>query len=240
MSLIVGCCSTAFEAGAAFEFPSKFTPEKDSSKKGRGYLSCPSVRSYFENIFQVKSPFSLQLRLTKSSEGYSFQPVYPFTTLSESKFLEFLIIEPVDSWRNSYIPAIQFPSPYVFFTDVPATIEQFTPTLANSSSMNWRVIPGKFNIYDWQRPLNWAIEWDTRQGDLIIRTGEPLYFVKFTELSSNSNEVELVNEPLTEIIQERLRLSRGITGIRKSTLPLMKKTGETRAGKKLISKDENQ
>ena len=36
------------------------------------------------------------------------------------------------------------------------------------TTLNWRVIPGNFDIYSWQRPLNWAFEWDTRLGDLTI------------------------------------------------------------------------
>jgi hypothetical protein len=46
--------------------------------------------------------------------------------------------------------------------------------------------------------------------------------------------VELIECEMTKEIKERLRLSRGITGIRKGLVPLMKKAGDIRANKNLI------
>jgi len=151
-------------------------------------------------------------------------------------FRQFVTVEPIDSWRNMTTVTLQIPSPYVFFADKPVTIEQSHPSLTNVSGMNWRVIPGKFDIYSWQRPLNWAIEWDTGFGDLVIRVGEPLYFLKFTEISSGTHDADLVECEMTPQLIQRLNLSRGITGIRKSTLPLMKKAGSLRSATKLIKK----
>jgi hypothetical protein len=162
------------------------------------------------------------------------RPVYPFTSLTEAKFSEFVTVEPPETWRNSHTAVLQFPSPYIFFADAPATIEQFHPSLVASSAMNWRVIPGKFDIYSWQRPLNWGVEWDTSLGDLIIRVGEPQYFLKFSEPILERQAIELIECEFTKALEDRLRLSRGITGIRKGTIPLMKKAGKLREGRSLI------
>lgn len=103
--------------------------------------------------------------------------------------------------------------------------------------MNWRVIPGKFDVYAWQRPLNWAIEWDTSAGDLVIRAGEPQYFVKFADSHSGNCSPELIECKLTPELEERLLLSRGITGIRKGVTPLMKRAGDLRNDQTLINKN---
>lgn len=236
MALEVGWCLNINEGGIAFDPPSRVIPQKDPSKSGKGFLSCPAVRNYFEGIFQILSPFSVRLRCTFEDKFISIRPVYPFTSLTQSKFNEFITIEPPETWRNSHTIALQFPSPYIFFADEPATIEQFHPSLVATTKMNWRVIPGKFDIYSWQRPLNWGIEWDTNLGDLIIRAGEPQYFVKFVGSNADSHPIELVECELTKKLDDRMKLSRGITGIRKGTTLLMKKAGKLRDGQILIKK----
>ncbi len=102
--------------------------------------------------------------------------------------------------------------------------------------MNWRVIPGKFDIYAWQRPLNWAVEWDTSLDDLIIKAGEPIYFVKFSSVSRIASIVNLVEITMNPEIEERLKMSRGITSIRKGLVPIMKNQSASRGQVKLIKK----
>ena len=234
MTLKIGWCLCAEDARIAFEPPERYIPPKDASGKGLGFLSCPAVRNYFDGIFFISSPFSIRLRYVKEDGFISIKPVYPFTSISEAKFREFVTVEPRETWSNSHTVALQIPSPYLFFSDSPVTIEQFHPSLVQTSTMNWRVIPGKFDIYSWQRPLNWAIEWDTNLGDFVIRPGEPLYFIKFCDIEKGYAPVELIECEMTQEIKERLRLSRGITGIRKGLVPLMKKAGDIRANKNLI------
>jgi hypothetical protein len=54
-------------------------------------------------------------------------------------------------------------------------------------------------------------------------------------MQSGYEPVELVECEMTKEIKERLRLSRGITGIRKGLVPLMKKAGDARLNIKLIT-----
>ena len=36
-----------------------------------------------------------------------------------------------------------------------------------------------FNIYDWQRPVSYGIEWLDVKKDLFIKKGQPLFYVTF-------------------------------------------------------------
>jgi hypothetical protein len=233
--LKIGWLLTAHEGGIAYDPPSRFVVEKDASLLARGVLSCPAVRSYYDGVFQILAPFSLRLRCVKEAGSLCLKQIYPFTSLTESKFREFVTVEPPDTWRNSHTVMLQLPSPYLFFSDEHATIEQFQPSLTTVSAMNWRVIPGKFDIYSWQRPLNWGIEWDTNLGDLVIRAGEPLYFIKFQDSLTGKNSANLVECRMTPALEERMKLSRGITAIRKGAVPLMKAAGKLRDGVNLIN-----
>ena len=230
----VGWCLTAEEAVIAYGAPARFVPPKDRSREGRGFLSCPAVRGYFDGIFAVTAPFSLRLRLSRGPDGARIQPVYPFSSLSEVKFRQFVTVEPADTQRDPSLIVMQFPSPYLFFADTPVVVEQFSPSFANAVGTNWRVVPGKFDIYSWQRPLNWAVEWDSSLGDFVVRAGDIQYFIRFSNLTSGGHHCELIECEMTRELQERLRLSQGITGMRKGTVPLMKRAGSLRADMSLI------
>jgi hypothetical protein len=166
----------------------------------------------------------------------SFIPVYPFTTVNEAKLEAMFRLEPRDLWRSSAIPLVQIPSPYCFVADEPIEIEQFPPIFADTTTLNWRLIPGRFDIYGWQRPLNWAFEWDTKCGDLIIKMGEPLYYVRFYDKSGSLiPNPDLVRTPLTDELRSRLNASSGVTSLQRGTAALIKKSAEERSGP-LLSK----
>ena len=207
-----------------FSNPKKAIPNKDKSINGKGYLGCPAVRSYLENHFYVSSPYSIKLRFKEYAERFEIYPVYPFTSINENLIKNILFVEHPSSWREKYLITIQMPSPYVFFSDTLVYMEQSHPLLMKQTTLNWRVIPGNFDIYSWQRPLNWAFEWDTRLGDLIISEGDPLYTVKFyLEENQKGARVNLKKYEMNDKIQRRLSLTHGITKVKKGINPLIAK-----------------
>jgi hypothetical protein len=239
MKHIVGWCFVVEEGTASFPPPERFQLPKDSSPMRRGHYSCPAVRAAALGNCVIRSPFSMRLRFRRRDDYASFYPVYPFTTLSEVKLSEMLRVEPRESWRGDDIPVIQFPSPYMFVSDEKMEIEQCSAILADSSSLNWRLIPGRFDIFGWQRPLNWAFEWDTRNGDLVIRAGEPLYHVRFYDehgrliTSPNLVRVELDGE-----LKRRFLSATGVTAIQRGTAALIKKSSINRK-RKLVQDIDN-
>lgn len=231
----IGWCSTALEAGVCFSPPMKFVPPRDGSEDGRGFLSCPAVRGYFSVTYFIPAPFSLRLAYSEVNGQPIIRPVYPFTSLNENKIRELITIESQSSWRSPSIVALQVPSPYLFFADEPVVMCQDPVTLTTPTSHSWRLIPGKFNIYSWQRPLNWACEWHVEAGDLIIKAGEPLYFITFESAEGQSlGNIELVESPMTPEINEQLRLTRGVASIRRGVMPLFDIAAECRKDKKFV------
>lgn len=218
----VGWCLTALESHAAFEQPEKLTLPTDKTKNKRGFLSCPAVRYSLQGVVTIKSPFSLHLKFRKVENAYLITPVYPFTSVAQQRLEGMLRLEPKESWRSESVPAIQLPSPYLFVADEFLEVEQFSPSIVGTTHMNWRVIPGRFNIYGWHRPLNWAIEWDTRCGDLIIKQGEPLYFLRFYNSQAQVvDEIDLVEMQLTDEIKARLASTSGVTGLKRGLVKVM-------------------
>ena len=230
----VGWCRTAQESSAILPDPTPVQLEQDASPSRRNFQSCPAVKSTLRGFHSINSPFALRLRAELRGRAIRFIPVYPFTSLSEATLREIFRLEPRDSWRRDDAPIIQIPSPYMFIADEPAELEQSSPILAKTSSLNWRLIPGKFDIYSWQRPLNWAFEWDISCGDLIVRMGEPLYYLRFWNAQGAvAKDLELFEIPYSDELQKMVRAIAGVTAFRRGTADLIKRTGERRS-KKLL------
>jgi len=122
----------------------------------------------------------------------------------------------------------------MFVADERIEVEQLNPALAKTSSLNWRVIPGRFDVFGWQRPLNWAIEWDTSCGDLVVRAGEPLYFVRFwTNEGQQIVEPDLVEIPLSDELERRMSTMLGVTAMHRGTAALMKRSASERTSRLL-------
>lgn len=230
MATKIGWCFVNVEGTAGYPYPEKISLAKDPSVTNRGHFSCPAVRASAQGLFSIGSPFSLHLRFRKIKNVVSFVPVYPFTSINESMLAQLFRLEPREQWRSEHIPLFQIPSPYFFISDEPIEIEQCHPMFADSSSLNWRLIPGKFNIHGWQRPLNWAVEWDTRCGDLIIRAGEPMYYIRFYDESGKLIvSPDLVKTKLTEDLRERLNNAAGVTAFKRGTAALIRSASKDRS-----------
>lgn len=230
MAIKIGWSFVDVEGTACYPHPQKVYLEKDPSTTKRGHLSCPAVRASAQGYFSIGSPFSLRLRFKKVKDVVSFIPIYPFTSINESKLSELFRLEPKEQWRSKDLPLFQIPSPYFFLTDEPIQMEQCQPIFANSSSLNWRIIPGKFNIHGWHRPLNWAVEWDTKCGDLILKTGEPLYYVRFFDNEGRIiSSPDIVKSELSDELRARLKSTAGVTALQRGTAALIRTASEDRS-----------
>ena len=228
----IGWFVAVSEGAVVYPAPTRFHLDKDPSPSKRGWQSCPAVRNVTRGVFVVTSPFSLHLRFRRLNDAISFTPVYPATSLSEERLSQMFRLEPRDSWRSDDTPVIQFPSPYVFVSDERVEVEQLMPAYGHVSSLNWRLISGRFDIYGWQRPLNWAFEWDVSCGDLVIRMGDPLYWVKFYDTCGAVIESpNLTPIRPSEELQERMSSFSGVTGTQRGTAKLIRESSKTRLTK---------
>jgi hypothetical protein len=73
---------------------------------------------------------------------------------------------------------VQLHLPYCFIADEMVYITQL------SAFMHYRPDPlpgtifgGRFPVSVWPRPLMWAFEWHEPQKDIILKRGEPLFYV---------------------------------------------------------------
>ena len=228
----VAWVNIAEKAAFAYPAPQKFIPPKDRNGLSKGFLSCPALRHYFDNTYMVCSAFTLRLRRVDEQGGFTIRPVYPFTSIAPNRIAKFVKIQPRNTWRKPERVVLQIPTPYLFFADEPIEVEQIHPSLGESDSLNWNLIPGRFDIYAWQRALNFALEWDSPKGDLVLRVGDPMYFLRFH--GERPEKHELVEQTMNNQLRERLRLFRGIASVRRGSFGLIADASKAREHIKLM------
>jgi hypothetical protein len=176
----------------------------------------------------VLSPYSFRIKATRNNGGWVFQPVYPGTDVAEDRLNSLLQFQPVNLWRTSDRPILQLVLPYVFFSDEVVYLNQLDATQVVRNK-NWSVIQGRFNIYDWQRPINWSIEWMDTSSDLVVRRGQPLFQLLF-ETKEHQDKISLVYVKKTEELGELIDAASGVSKLVKGTFGVMKKQGALRKG----------
>ena len=157
-------------------------PERLSSSMNEQYKkslvrSCWASGDFLDKTFVIKSPFDIHLSYYKPEKKIALHPNK--STISETTYNN-LFRNDVKEYTDHAV--IQMGTRYAFMCDKPCTIT-LTPPFNNLDykdyDSNTRVVSGTFNIFDWQRTLSYALEWLDTSKDLIIKTGQPLFYVTF-------------------------------------------------------------
>lgn len=230
----VGWSLIADEALASYGDPTHLRLEKDTSPLQNSYLACPAVRAYDSNFYKVTSPFSLKLRASTDRGTILVQPVYPFTTLAFHLVKQLVQVESIETWPHPNRCIVQIRMPYLFFADESVIIEQSECPLDKKRKMNWRVVPGEFDIYGWQRPVNWSFEWDFSLGDFEVGTGEPMFAIRFRAQANPEANIILQKQRVSEALSQQMKEAAGVSKMRRGTSAVIKKATAERKNVRLV------
>lgn len=205
---------------------SKLRKAKD---RPSGFMSCPAVIDWELRTFAIRSPYSFTLRAAKGRSGeWEIRPVFPATEIQPQAVQRLITVQPRRTWRQHNAAILQLALPYVFVADqvtILSQIEACTETRLRC----WSLIAGRFNIYDWQRPINWACEWDMASGDLSINRGQVLCGISF-ETAEPTSRIELVNVPMNDKIRRAIAATTGVTSVVRGTSGLFQTQRSRREG----------
>ena len=217
-SIDIGWCISEEISSSVFFPPitAAFDSPLHENKKKDGVSSCPAVHSAEKNIFIIKSPYSIRLRARTVSEGkISIFPIYPQTEVQEEIISSLILIEPRDYWIQDQVPVIQIKMPYLFFSDSPAWVSQLETTSLKKNK-NWSLIQGRFDIYNWQRPLSFAIQWLDINEDIAIKRGDPIFQLMF-DSDQACNKFKLRRVELHETLIRRINSCSGVNQLIRNT-----------------------
>ena len=211
-------------------------PVRQDHAQGQSQKSvslCPAVIEFDRRHFVITCPIDLHLRPEISRDGkLNLTNVLGDTGATRSSTIkQMLTIMPQHEWRHPQRPVLQLVTPYLFVSDDPVYINQFPPFLHFNPVQRPGVqLSGRFPIDVWPRVLMWAFEWHDLTKDLILKRGEPWFYVRF-EGPDPSASVRLFEAEKTPELTSYLDSNADVTNFVNRTFSLFKTARERRPDK---------
>lgn len=143
---------------------------------------CPAVIQLESRYFMVRAPFDLHIGFGRDEKGHPhlINRAGTASDIRANKLGQVLSLVPEAEWRYADRPTVQLSLPYCFVAEEMCYITQidafahYRPT-----PLPGTIFGGRFPINAWVRPLMWAFEWHDTKKDLIVKRGDPLFYLQF-------------------------------------------------------------
>jgi hypothetical protein len=189
--------------------------------------------------FMVKCPFDLQIGFGRDDKGkpHLINRLGVASPVRGSKLNEILTLVNEVEWRYPDRPTVQMVLPYVFIADEVVYMTQLAP-FAHYLPNPWpgTIFGGRFPINVWPRQIMWAFEWHEPQKDLILRRGDPLFYVQF-EHDGPDRPVQVVEAEKTPELMAFMEHVGGAVNYVNQTFSLFRAAEAARPGKLLKAKE---
>jgi hypothetical protein len=138
---------------------------KDSDK---GFMKCPAFVKYVDQTWVIRSLIDITLIWDDRNKVLS-------SNLPKLAHDAMIRVHWGDFDSNKDAPIVAINSAFIFVADEEVWIDFMPPY--NHIDLNWRLMPGSFNICNWQRPVVPTFEMLNNQVE--IKRGQPLAYIKF-------------------------------------------------------------
>jgi hypothetical protein len=208
------------------------------SEDPRSVGQCPAVLDFNRRHIAINCPIDVHLRLSLTAAGMDITNVLADKSPIRADALQrWIVFQPRHEWRHPQRPVLQLLTTYVFVSDDPLYINQYPPILHYTGDTRPGVqISGRFPIDVWPRALMWAFEWHDTSKDLILKRGEPLFYVRF-EGPDPAAPVRLIEAKKTPELDSYLASITGVSEVVGQTFSLFKTARERRPARLLFPKD---
>jgi hypothetical protein len=234
----VGWLLQAERTSVIWDAPKPFRPDTEKNPIAKSVAQCPAVLDFDRRYFVVNCPIDLHLRLSNNNGELGItNMLFDKSPIRPEALAQMVVFQPQPEWRHPNRPVLQMMTSYVFVSDDPVYINQYPPFLTYSATPRPGVqINGRFPIDIWPRALQWAFEWHDMSKDLVLKRGEPLFYVQF-EGPDPSASVRLIEAKRTPELMSHIDSITGVTEYVSQTYSLFKNARERRPGRLLFPKD---
>jgi hypothetical protein len=233
----VGWLLEAQNSGFIWEAPRKVSRSEPTPKHAKSVAYCPAVLDYEARLFEVVSPIDLHLKFAVDEQTKVPRLINgagDASSIRTKHLSQMVVIVSPKEWRHPSRPLLQMMTPYIFIADEPVYINQMPAFLHyRPAALPGLLIGGRFPIDVWPRQLVWAFEWYDPKQDIVIRRGEPLFYVRF-ETQDPSRPVRLIEADMTPTLQEYIKGLSGVTNYVSRTFSLFN-TARQRRPKTLLT-----
>ncbi len=212
-TVTVGWTVRAPHAHMIWAPPRAYSQDLPKPTSAKSVQACPAAIDFDRRHFVIACPIDLTLRFERKANGQLalVDADGVQSSVRPQGVHELLTLQPPNEWRHPERPLIQFNAPYVFVADEPCYVVQTPPYLDYFSPPRPGVqICGRFPIHIWPRPFSWAFEWYEPTKPLVLKRGEPWFYVHF-ETETPSARVRLVETELTPELEEHIKAIADVT-----------------------------
>ncbi|MBA3325325.1 MAG: hypothetical protein H0T41_08730 [Rhodobacteraceae bacterium] len=197
--VVVGWLRDAAKGGVLYDPPERVSFRDVNRAHAKSAARCPAVINLESRYFLVRCPFDLAVGFVRDKDGRAglVNRAGAASPIRTNKLNEVLSLVSEAEWRYEGRPTVQLKLPYVFVADEPVYLAQL------DAFAHYRKVPlpgtifgGRFPISVWPRPLMWAFEWHEPSVDLVVRRGDPLFYVQF-EADGPERPVQLIEAERT-------------------------------------------
>ena len=199
--------------------------------------ACPAANDFESRYFEIPCPLDLDLkfRFGPDEKPLLYNAAGSDGVVSTGALRNFVKLMPRQEWRHPERPILQMPAPYRFIADEPVWMSQMLAFLHWSEQHPpGRLIGGRMPIHIWPRALSWAFEWFDISRNLVLRRGDPWFYVHF-ETENPDAHVRLTHAEVTDELTRYCRGLDGVTHYVSQTFSLFE-TARSRRPKKLLVK----
>lgn len=214
-------------------------PRGQPTEHPKGVNRCPAIVDGEARTWEVAAPVDMHLRLGKNDKGEPSLVNVAGTqsTVAAGKLQQMITLMPQSRWRDPRRPVLQVSAPYRFICDEPCWLNQLPPYY-HYKAPAWPglLIGGRFPIHNWPRSLMWAFEWWDTARDLIVKRGEPWFYLRF-ETQDPARPQRLVEAEMTAELRDFCRGLDGITNYVNQTFQVMETAARRRPAVLLKRRD---
>jgi len=153
-----------------------------------GFNKCPAFLHYVNSTYMLLANIDIELQWDPINKVLN-------SNLPQHAHNTYINLHSADFDPSTGYPIVGLSSSYLFVADEPVIMELIPPYAHIDPA--WRIMPGAFNIYNWQRPV--VPTFEMLQNKVIIKRGQPLVYARFrTESFKESVQLHRI-ERTTEL-----------------------------------------
>lgn len=189
-------------------------------KNTKNVMRCPAVIDLFRQHFVIKAPYDINIKMTVDGKLESPVPG-DFATIVPEAMREVTLFDGPHVWRYPDKPVCQLETGISFLSDTPDVHLVLSSPFMHYTDWPVLMFPGQFNIYNWPcRHLKFAFEWHKRETPLVIKRGDPWFYVSFLSKDPEA-KYTLVEAERTEKLDKWSKSIEGVTRFIQDTRALM-------------------
>jgi hypothetical protein len=235
----VGWFLASDQRAVLFDPPERLITRPPNKAHAKSASRCPAVVQLESRYFVVKCPYDLNIGFTRDDKGKAVlvNRAGGGSPIRSNKLNEVLTLVSEAEWRHPDRPTIQLHLPYCFIADEPVWITQLgTFAHYRRDPIPGTIFGGRFQMNLWPRPLMWAMEWHDTARDLVLRRGEPLFYLQF-EHDGPDRPVQLVEAERTPELAAYMEKISGVVSYVNQTFSLMRSAEALRPARLLTPKE---